>query len=85
MAWDALAILRSTKAADGGRLAKTAGTVLQPELNDDGLCRLMEPNDSFVRADGGNVQNARFDAFNGKARQIVRGVPGAEDKRVMRV
>ena len=62
------------RAADGGRLAKTAGTVLQPELNDDGALPADGAERQLVRANGGNVQNARFDAFNGKARQIVRGV-----------
>ena len=62
------------RAADGGRLAKTAGTVLQPELNDDGALPADGAERQLVRANGGNVQNARLNAFNGKARQIVRGV-----------
>ena len=50
------------------------------------LCLYRWSHDSLCRANGGNGgQNARFDAFNGKARQIVRRVFVAEDKRVMRV
>ena len=75
------AILRSLGAADRGRLAKTAGTVLQPELNMTGLYLLMEPNDSLCgRMVGMSRMRAPMRSMAKPARSCA-GVSVAEDKR----
>ncbi|MNZ88683.1 hypothetical protein D3C78_1075810 [compost metagenome] len=53
-------------AADGRRLAETAGAVAQPQLHDDRALALDGAKRQLVRTNSGNVQNARFDALDGE-------------------
>ena len=52
------------RAANGGRFAKTRGTVGQPQLHDDGALAADGTKRQLVRTNGWNIQNSRFNALN---------------------
>ncbi len=62
--------------ADGGRLTEAASTMAQPQLHDHRALPADGAERELVRPDGGNVQNAGLDAFDGPAGVGLRGGRG---------
>lgn len=70
-------LLVPRRASDGRGLAEAADAIAQPQLHDHWALDSDRAERQLVRADGGDVQDARVDALDGPSVLVVYGSLGS--------